>query len=127
MWLGADMNPWIVASERIGAAIPPASAAANISACFAFFFMPRIIPFFGLVCAAVAAFSSGKDEAGREADRSLWLKIANRAGLGAFLDAFDQKASEIEELERDHRRLRSPASEDTATPSDGRSTQSAEH
>ena len=59
---------------------------------------------------AVAAFSSGKDEAGREADRSLWLKIANRAGLDAFLDAFDQKTAEIEELERDHRRLRSPAS-----------------
>ena len=59
---------------------------------------------------AVAAFSSGKDEAGREADRSLWLKIANRAGLGAFLDAFDQKTAEIEELEREHRRLRHPAS-----------------
>jgi hypothetical protein len=37
---GADMNPWLVASERIGAAIPPAIAAANISARFAFFFMP---------------------------------------------------------------------------------------
>ena len=59
---------------------------------------------------AVAAFSSGKDEAGREADRSLWLKIANRAGLDAFLDAFDQKTAEVEELERDHRRLRYPAS-----------------
>ena len=59
---------------------------------------------------AVAAFSFGKDEAGREDDRSLWLKIANRAGLDAFLDAFDQKTAEIEELERDHRRLRNPAS-----------------
>ena len=58
---------------------------------------------------AVAAFSSEKDEAGREIDRSLWLKIANRAGLDAFLDAFDQKASEIEELENDHRCLRLPA------------------
>ena len=58
---------------------------------------------------AVAAFSFGKDEAGMESDRSLWLKIANRAGLDAFLDAFDQKASEIEELERDQRRLRLPA------------------
>ena len=59
---------------------------------------------------AVAAFSSGKDEAGRESDRSVWLKIANRVGLDAFLDAFDQKASEIKELECGHRRLRSPAS-----------------
>ena len=58
---------------------------------------------------AVAAFSFYKDDAGRESDRSLWLKIANRAGLDAFLDAFDQKASEIEELERDLRRLRLPA------------------
>ena len=59
---------------------------------------------------AVAAFSFGKDEAGMESDRSLWLKVANRAGLGPFLDAFDQKTAEIEELEREHRRLRSPAS-----------------
>ncbi len=59
---------------------------------------------------AVAAFSSGKNEAGRKKDRSLWLKVANRAGLGPFLDAFDQKTAEIEELEREHRRLRSPAS-----------------
>ena len=59
---------------------------------------------------AVAAFSSGKNEAGMESDRSLWLKIANRAGLDAFLDAFDQKTTEIEELERKHRRLRNPAS-----------------
>ena len=59
---------------------------------------------------AVAAFSSGKNEAGRKKDRDIWLKIANRAGLDAFLDAFDQKTSEIEELEREHRRLRNPAS-----------------
>ena len=59
---------------------------------------------------AVAAFSSGKNEAGRKKDRSLWLKVANRAGLGPFLDAFDQKTAEIEELEREHRRLRNPAS-----------------
>ena len=59
---------------------------------------------------AVAAFSSGKNEAGRKKDRSMWLKIANRAGLDAFLDAFDQKTTEIEELERKHRRLRNPAS-----------------
>ena len=59
---------------------------------------------------AVAAFSSGKNEAGRKKDRDIWLKIANRAGLDAFLDAFDQKTSEIEKLEREHRCLRSPAS-----------------
>ena len=59
---------------------------------------------------AVAAFSSEKGEAGRESDRSLWLKIANRAGLGAFLDAFDQKTSEIAQLEHDHKRLFNPAS-----------------
>ena len=59
---------------------------------------------------AVAAFSFYKDEAGREDDRFLWLKIANRAGLDAFLDAFDQKSSEIEELENRHKRLRFPAS-----------------
>ena len=59
---------------------------------------------------AVAAFSSGKNEAGRKKDRDIWLKIANRAGLDAFLDAFDQKTSESEKLEREHRCLRSPAS-----------------
>ena len=59
---------------------------------------------------AVAAFSFGKDEAGMESDRSLWLKVANLVGLDAFLDAFDQKTAEIEELEREHRRLRNPAS-----------------
>ena len=58
---------------------------------------------------AVAAFSFEKDEAGRESDRSLWLKIANRVGLDAFLDAFDQKTAEIEELARMKKRLRCPA------------------
>ena len=58
---------------------------------------------------AVAAFSSEKDEAGREIDRSLWLKIANRAGLNGFLDAFEQKASEIHELENDDKHLWRPA------------------
>ena len=33
---------------------------------------------------AVAAFSFYKDEAGREDDRFLWLKIANRVGLDAI-------------------------------------------
>ena len=59
---------------------------------------------------AVVAFSFYKDDAGRESDRSLWLKIANRIGLDAFLDAFDQKASEIEEMAREHKFLRNPAS-----------------
>ena len=59
---------------------------------------------------AVAAFSFYKDEAGQEDDRSLWLKIANRAGLDAFLDAFDQKSSEIKDLEHDGKHLRFPAS-----------------
>ena len=58
---------------------------------------------------AVAAFSSGKDEAGREADRSLWLKIANRAGLDAFLDAFDQMTAEFRELGEIGKRLMRPA------------------
>ena len=58
---------------------------------------------------AVVAFSFYKDDAGRKSDHSLWLKIANRAGLEAFLDAFQQKASEIEDLEFRHRRLRFPA------------------
>jgi len=58
---------------------------------------------------AVAAFSSEKGEAGRESDRSQWLKIANRVGLGRFLDAFEQKASEIRELKNDGKRLWRPA------------------
>ena len=59
---------------------------------------------------AVAAFSFHKGEAGREKDRGVWLKIANRAGLSGFLDAFDQKTSEIEEMAREHKFLRNPAS-----------------
>jgi hypothetical protein len=59
---------------------------------------------------AVTAFSFEKSEAGRESDRSLWLKIGNRAGLSAFIDAFDQKTSEIEEMAREHKFLRNPAS-----------------
>ena len=59
---------------------------------------------------AVAAFSFHKGEAGREKDRGVWLKIANRAGLSGFLDAFDQKASEIEEMAKEHKFLRNPAS-----------------
>ena len=58
---------------------------------------------------AVAAFSSGKDEKGRASDRSVWLKIANRAGLGGFIDAFDQKASELNQLLLQGRRLWNPA------------------
>ena len=55
---------------------------------------------------AVSAFSSSRSEADRQTDRSLWLKIANRVGLYAFLDAFDQKRSE---MEQSRRRLRNPA------------------
>ena len=59
---------------------------------------------------AVVAFSFHKGEAGRKKDRDIWLKIANRAGLSGFLDAFDQKASEIEEMAKEHKFLRNPAS-----------------
>ena len=55
---------------------------------------------------AVSAFSSSRSEADRQTDRSLWLKIANRVGLYAFLDAFDQKRSEMEQSRRS---LRNPA------------------
>ena len=55
---------------------------------------------------AVSAFSSSRSEADRQTDRSLWLKIANRIGLDAFLDTFDQKRSE---MANSRRRLRNPA------------------
>ena len=58
---------------------------------------------------AVAAFSSGKGEKGKSSDRRVWLKIANRVGLSGFLDAFEQKASEMRDLERQGRRLWNPA------------------
>ena len=58
---------------------------------------------------AVAAFSSGKGEKGRASDCSVWRKIANRAGLSGFLDAFEQKASEIRDLERRGKHLWNPA------------------
>ena len=59
---------------------------------------------------AVAAFSYAKGEAGRKKDRDIWLKIANRAGLSGFLDAFSQKSSEIEEMAQRNKFLRNPAS-----------------
>ena len=59
---------------------------------------------------AVAAFSSEKGEAGRESDRSLWLKIANRVGLSRFLDAYDEKASQIRDMAKRGKHLRNPAS-----------------
>ena len=59
---------------------------------------------------AVAAFSVGKGEKGRASDRGVWLKIANRVGLSRFLDAFEQKASEIRDLESRSKRLWNPAS-----------------
>ena len=55
---------------------------------------------------AVSAFSSSRTDAERETDRMVWLKIANRIGLDAFLDAFDQKRSE---MANSRRRLRNPA------------------
>ena len=58
---------------------------------------------------AVKAFSSGKSAAAIAVDRALWLKIANRVGFEAFLDALDQKKSEIRELEAQGKRLLTPA------------------
>ena len=52
---------------------------------------------------AVAAFE------GSPSDRRLWLKIANRAGADAFMDAVWQKAAEIREDEARGRRLRNKA------------------
>ena len=49
---------------------------------------------------AVVAFSSGNGEKGKSSDRRVWLKIANRVGLNGFLDAFEQKASEMRGLKR---------------------------
>ncbi len=58
---------------------------------------------------AVVAFSSGNGEKGKSSDRRVWLKIANRVGLNGFLDAFEQKASEMRDLERQGRHLWNPA------------------
>ena len=68
---------------------------------------------FDPVCAAVeeavAAFSSGKSAEAQADDRRIWLKIANRIGFESFLDALDQKRSEIRELAERGKRLRQPA------------------
>ena len=58
---------------------------------------------------AVAAFSSGKGEKGKNSDRSVWLKIAKRVGLSGFLDAFEQKASEMRDIDCQGKRLWNPA------------------
>lgn len=58
---------------------------------------------------AVAAFSSGKSAEAQADDRRIWLKIANRIGFESFLDALDQKRSEIRELAERGKRLRQPA------------------
>ena len=58
---------------------------------------------------AVVAFSSGNGEKGKSSDRRVWLKIANRVGLSGFLDAFEQKTSEMRDLERQGKRLWNPA------------------
>ena len=59
---------------------------------------------------AVATFSSRKDEAGRESDRKLWLKIGNRIGLSRFLDAYDEKAGQIRDMAKRGKHLFNPAS-----------------
>ena len=58
---------------------------------------------------AASAFSSGKSEKGKSSDRRVWLKIANRVGFERFLDAFDEQASRLNELDRLGRRLKNPA------------------
>ena len=58
---------------------------------------------------AVVAFSSGNGEKGRSSDRRVWLKIANRVGFERFLDAFDEQASRLNELDRLGRHLKNPA------------------
>ena len=58
---------------------------------------------------AVAAFSSHKSPAAQNADRLMWLKIANRIGYERFLDAFDEKASELNQLNQLGKHLRNPA------------------
>ena len=58
---------------------------------------------------AVVAFSSGNGEKGKSSDRRVWLKIANRVGADAFMDAVWQKAAEIREDEARGRRLRNKA------------------
>lgn len=58
---------------------------------------------------AVAAFSQRKDAAGQGQDRLVWLKIANRIGFERFLDAFDEQASRLNELDRLGRHLKNPA------------------
>ena len=58
---------------------------------------------------AVAAFSSHKPADAQARDRQMWLKIANCIGLERFLDAFDQKQSEIRELAERGGRLWNPA------------------
>ena len=59
---------------------------------------------------AVKAFSSGKSAEAQANDRRIWLKIANRVGFESFLDALDQKQSEMRELAEHGKRLHHPAS-----------------
>ena len=106
-----------ISSQTTGARTRAREGGAAIRCREAYFRAWRIAKFGGdfdpiavAVDEAVAAFSYAKGEAGRKKDRDIWLKIANRAGLSGFLDAFDQKSSEIEEMERKHKFLRNPAS-----------------
>ena len=59
---------------------------------------------------AVAAFSSGKSAEGQESDRRIWLKIANRVGFENFLDALDQKKSELRNDNPHGKRVIAPSS-----------------
>ena len=106
-----------ISSQTTGAGARVREGRAAIRCREAYFRAWRIAKFGGdfdpirvAVDEAVAAFSFHKGEAGREKDRGVWLKIANRAGLSGFLDAFGQKTSEIEEMAREHKFLRNPAS-----------------
>ena len=107
----------IPSSQTTGARTRVREGRTEISCREAYFRAWRIAKFGGdfdpirvAVDEAVVAFSFHKGEAGRKKDRDIWLKIANRAGLSGFLDAFDQKASEIEEMAKEHKFLRNPAS-----------------
>ena len=64
---------------------------------------------FDPVSAAVDEAATAFAGAHPESDRRVWLKIANRVGADAFMDAVWQKAAEIREDEARGRRLRNKA------------------
>jgi hypothetical protein len=105
-----------ISSQTTGASARTREGRAAIRCREAYFRAWRIAKFGGdfdpiavAVDEAVAAFSSGKGADGQAVDRAVWLKIANRAGLSGFIDAFDQKASELHQLALQGRRLWNPA------------------